>query len=120
MNKKVKRFIGCVLVAIIVIWNIIKTPAILLPVLGLVGIILFGAGLIALLKWKDQKDANGEIDYNKILPDWLMVIVAIVVVVAVVLVSLKLTLIVGSLVGGELVAVYLIHRLEKGNKDSDE
>lgn len=115
MNKKnVKRFIGCVLVAIIVIWNIIKTPAILLPVLGLGGILLFGSGLKFLLNQKDRLDQEGAIDYGKI-PDWLMVIVAIVVVVVIVLVVLKPTLTVGSLVGGVMVAICIIGYLKKNN-----
>lgn len=67
MNKKIlKRLLVVVIIAIIVILAVIQTPSILLPVLGLVEIILFGAGLRFLLSLKDRLDQKGKIDYGKI------------------------------------------------------
>lgn len=81
MNKK--RFIGGVL-AVIVILSVIQTPAILFPVLGCGGIIILGAGLCALLKWKDRLDKEGKIDYGKI-PDWAIIVVIVIIVIVVIL-----------------------------------
>ncbi|MCI8833246.1 MAG: hypothetical protein HFJ19_03495 [Clostridia bacterium] len=95
------------------------TTDILLPSLGLLGVILFGVVLITLLKLKDKKEANGEIDYSKI-PKWFIVVVtSISVIVFVVFVFLKSTLTLGSLVGGVILAIYIIYRLEKSNKDKE-
>lgn len=77
-KKKVKQFICFVLLAISVIWNIIKIPAIRLPVLRLVGIILLSFGICFLLNRKERLNQEGAIDYGKI-PDWVIVLTIIVV-----------------------------------------
>lgn len=93
-------------------------PEILFPV-GILVVVFLGAALIAqLLKWKDKKDANGELNYGKI-PSWVIAIVAIVVVVVIMLVVLKPTLTVGSIVGGVIVAIYIIYRLEKDHRNEE-
>ena len=56
------------------------------------------------------------INYGKI-PSWVIAIVAIVVVVGIMLVVLKPTLTVGSIVGGVIVAIYIIYRLEKDHRN---
>ena len=91
-------------------------PEILFPIVLLVVLFLVVSIIWRLLKWKANKDANGELNYSKI-PDWLIAIVAIVVVVVIVLVVLKPTLTVGSLIGGVICAIYIIYRLEKNNKN---
>ena len=124
MNKKVKRFIGCLLVAIIVIVNIIKTPAILLPVLGLVGIILLGAVICFLLKLKHKLDQEGKIDYGKI-PDW-VIVVAVIVVVGLVVMFLKQqqtltipTKLILSIVAGIVCCCFVTKKVNKDIKNDD-
>lgn len=76
-NKKTfNRLLGFVIIAIIVIIAAIQTPEILLPVVVLVGIILFGAGLRFLLNLKDRLDQKGKIDYGKI-PSVVIVIASV-------------------------------------------
>lgn len=114
MNKKVKRFIGCVLVAIIVIWNIIRTPAILLPVLGLGGILLFGSGLNFLLNQKDRLDQEGAIDYGKI--PALVIVIASVAGAILVGYMVSIPLAIFAVVAGLILAILFYCRDKRKTK----
>lgn len=109
-----KRLLGVVIIAIIVILAVIRTPQILLPVLGLVGIILFGAGLRFLLSLKDRLDQKGKIDYGKI--PALVIVIASVAGAILVGYMVSIPLAIFAVVAGLILAILFYCRDKRKSK----
>lgn len=109
-----KRLLGVVIIAIIVILAVIRTPQILLPVLGLVGIILFGAGLRFLLSLKDRLDQKGKIDYGKI--PALVIVIASVAGAILVGYMVSIPLAIFAVVAGLILAILFYYRDKRKTK----
>ena len=119
MNEKMKRSLGSLIIAIIVILAVIQTPSILSPVLKLGGIVFIYKVLCFILKTKDNRDQKSAIDYGKI-PDKFIAIVAIVAVIVILVVFLKpiLTNVLdsGNLIGGVMVGICMCVMITKKTK----
>lgn len=117
MNKKIfKRLLAGVIIIAILIWNVIKTPAILPPVLGLGGIILFGAGLCFLLNRKDKLDRKGTVNYGKI--PAVVIIIASVASAIVVGHMVSIPLAIFAVVVGLILAILFYYRGKRKAKSN--
>lgn len=120
MKKTVKRFIGLAIIAMIVIWNVLRTPAILEPVLQIGAIIVIGAVICWLLKAKDKKDAESESGnvYEK-LPTWVVLLavalagIAVIKMVFPTLEVFKSVWAYGKIAGALILAIFIYCKIRK-------